>query len=102
MPTVESLNVEPECLPFSSIPHTSRLFEDFLYHFEKVRTFYARPPFEETWWAEETRGIVYPEARRRAVADVLERQNRAFGASEATLANIQSLRNGAATVVTGQ
>ena len=36
------------------------------------------------------------------VADALERQNRAWGASEATLKNIQRLREGAHAVVTGQ
>ena len=38
----ESPNVETECLPFSSIPHTSRLFEDYLHHFDRVKRFYAR------------------------------------------------------------
>src|SRR5262244_2203323 len=102
MPIVEEPTVESECLPFSSIPHTSRLFDDFLHHFESIRAFYPRPPLGENWWEDEKKRIVYPEARRRAVADVLERQNRAFGASETTLTNIQRLRDGAPTVVTGQ
>jgi hypothetical protein len=38
----ESPNAETECLPFSSIPHTSRLFEDYLHHFDRVKRFYAR------------------------------------------------------------
>jgi len=94
--------VEPECLPFSSIPHTTRLFDDFLHHFDKVRAFYVRPPFDESWWEEEKRSIVYPDDRRKAVAAVLERQNRAFGAGQRTLENVQRLREGAAAVVTGQ
>ncbi len=36
------------------------------------------------------------------VADVLEQQNRAWGASDKTLKNIQRLREGAHAVVTGQ
>ena len=40
--------------------------------------------------------------RQARVADALEKQNRAWGASEATLRNIQRLRNGAFAVVTGQ
>src|SRR6185369_7141760 len=36
------------------------------------------------------------------VAAVLERQNREFGASEKTLANIRRLREGAPAMVTGQ
>ncbi len=46
--------------------------------------------------------IQYPAERRQAVTAILERQNRAFGAGEKTLANIQRLREGAAAVVTGQ
>jgi bacillithiol biosynthesis cysteine-adding enzyme BshC len=102
MPIVERPTVAPECLPFSSIPHTTRLFDDFLHHFDKVRAFYARPPFDESWWEEEKRRIVYPDDRRKAVAAILERQNRAFGAGQRTLENIQRLREGAAAVVTGQ
>ena len=94
--------MEPECLPFSSIPHTTRLFDDFLHHFDKVRGFYSRPPLDETWWEEEKSRIAYPAERRKAVAAILDRQNRAFGASEPTLRNIQRLRDGAAAIVTGQ
>lgn len=91
-----------ECLAFSSIPHSSRLFQDFLHHFERVQTFYARPPLEHSWWNEEKQRIEYPAERRQAVAAILERQNREFGAGEKTLANIERLRQGAAAVVTGQ
>ncbi|HEV7551404.1 MAG TPA: bacillithiol biosynthesis cysteine-adding enzyme BshC [Candidatus Angelobacter sp.] len=99
---VESPNVETECLPLSSIPHTTRLFDDFLHNFERVKQFYARPPLSQDWWAEEIKNIQYPPERRQAVAAILERQNREFGAGENTLANIERLRNGASAVVTGQ
>jgi bacillithiol synthase len=102
MQMVESPNVETECLPFSSIPHTTRLFEDYLHHFDRVKRFYARPPLNQDWWAEEARNIQYPAERRQAVAAILERQNREFGAGEKTLANIERLRQGAAAIVTGQ
>ena len=95
--------MESECLPFSTIPHTSRLFQDYLHQFEKVRSFYARPAAKlESWWKEELQAIRYPEERRRKVAAILERQNREFGAGQKTLANIERLRKGAAAVVTGQ
>lgn len=94
--------MDSECLPFSSIPHTTRLFEDFLYHFDMVQSFFARPPQIDSWWREELGRIQYPEDRRAAVADVLERQNRGFGAGQKTLDNITRLRAGAPAVVTGQ
>jgi len=102
MPMVESPTVEFECLPFSSIPHTSRLFDDYLHHFTKVSAFYPRPPQMEGWWREEMSRINYPADRRQTVASILERQNLAFGASDKALANIKRLRDGAAAVVTGQ
>jgi bacillithiol synthase len=102
MQTVESRPLESRCLPFSRIPHTSRLFDDYLHHFDRVKQFYARPPLRLDWWQDETRKIEYPAERRAQVAAALERQNRAFGAGEKTLANIQRLREGAPAVVTGQ
>ena len=94
--------MDSECLPFTSIPHTSRLFEDFLYHFEQVNSFFSRPPQIETWWREELVRIEYPQDRRAAVASILGRQNRNFGAGEKTFASIARLGAGAAAVVTGQ
>jgi bacillithiol biosynthesis cysteine-adding enzyme BshC len=99
---VESRTVDSECLPFSSIPHTTHLFDDFLRHFDRVRGFYARSPLEANWWEEERRRIDYPDDQRQAVAQVLERQNREFGAGERAMANVQRLREGALVVVTGQ
>ena len=94
--------MESECLPFSSIPHTSRLFQDYLHHFDKVRSFYARRAQVDGWWKEELQAVRYPDERRQKVAAVLERQNREFGAGQKTLKNIERLRQGAAAVVTGQ
>src|ERR1051326_5089481 len=103
MPMVETTRtVDSECLPISSIPHSSRLFQDFLHHFDRVQSFYARPPLDTSWWNEEKQRIDYPADRRQVVAAALERQNREFGAGEKTLANIERLRAGAVAVVTGQ
>jgi bacillithiol biosynthesis cysteine-adding enzyme BshC len=98
----EPQTVDSECLPFSSIPHATRLFQEFLYSFEKVQSFFARPPKIESWWRDETARIQYPENRRTVIATILERQNRSFGAGEKTLENIARLRQGAPAVVTGQ
>jgi len=102
MQIVESPTLETECLPFSSIPHTTRLFDDYLHNFDHVKRFYAQPPLRQDWWADEIKKIQYPAERRKAVAAILERQNHEFGAGEKTLANIERLRQGAAAVVTGQ
>jgi bacillithiol synthase len=102
MQTVESTPLESQCLPFSRIPGITKLFNDYLHHFDRVKRFYARPPLERGWWADEARKINYPAERRSQVAGILERQNREFGAGEKTLANIQRLREGAPAVVTGQ
>src|SRR5262249_31331440 len=42
------------------------------------------------------------EERRRQIADVLERQNKSWGSSFATLENVQRVRDGAQALVTGQ
>lgn len=102
MQIVESETLETECLPFSSIPHTSLLFDNYLHAFDRVRQFYAHPPLSQDWWADEIKRIQYPAERRQAVAAILERQNRELGAGEKTLANIQRLRDGSVAVVTGQ
>ena len=94
--------MDSECLPFSFIPHTNRLFEDFLYRFDNVQAYFARPPQIESWWRHEIDRIQYPPDRRAVVGNILERQNRNFGAGQRTLDNIARLRQGAPAVVTGQ
>lgn len=90
------------CLPFSQIPHTTRLFTDFLSYAPNVQHFYPRPPHFRQWVQEESKKLDYDSTRRVRVGEILKRQNRAWGASEKTLQNIDGLRNGAAAVVTGQ
>ena len=91
-----------ECLSYSAIPHTSALFADYLVYAEKARTFYPHPPFDRSWIAQEAGRIRYDSARRERVSAILERQNRAWSASQETLDNIQRLRAGASVIVTGQ
>ena len=94
--------MKAHCLPFSQIPHTSRLFTDFLSYAPRIQTFYPRSPFMKDWVKEEAANISYDSSRRERVSSVLERLNKAFGASDKTLANIERLRKGASAVVTGQ
>ena len=98
--------MKPECLPFSQIPHTTRLFADFLFDYTKVQQFYPRSPRFTEWIKNEARPksetVPYDSDRRQRVSDILERQNRSWDASAKTLENIARLRAGASVVVTGQ
>ena len=94
--------MKSECLPFSQIPHTTRLFADFLSGSSKVQQFYPRSAYFNQWFKDEASALRYETERRQRVSVILERQNREWGASEKTLENIGRLRAGAAAVVTGQ
>ena len=91
----------PDCIPFSSIPHTTRLFSDFLGYSAEIRQFFPHPP-DASQVAAHSATVPHGTKINVRVADVLEKQNRAWGASEATLKNIRRLREGAHAVVTGQ
>src|SRR5437879_3786473 len=65
------LLMRAECFPISAIPHVSRLFQDYLSHFDRVSSFYARPPFSN-FYAAEAASLKYTGERRQRVADVLE------------------------------
>jgi bacillithiol biosynthesis cysteine-adding enzyme BshC len=77
--------MEPACIRHTELPHTSRLFSDFLYHYHRVEPFYTTPP-----------STGYPEERRSVLMEALREQN-ADSPSLDTLA-----RPGALAVVTGQ
>jgi bacillithiol biosynthesis cysteine-adding enzyme BshC len=94
--------VKAHCLPFSEIPHTTRLFTDFLAYSPKIQPFYPKPPHFNEWLKEEASKISYDSSRRERVTAILERQNKSWDASPQTLANLDRLRKGAAAVVTGQ
>lgn len=94
--------MKAQCLPFRQIPHTTRLFDDFLSWSPSVRPFYSRSPHFSEWLKDETAAVRYDSVRRGRVADILERQNRAWDASPKTLENIARLRGGACALVTGQ
>lgn len=94
--------MKSQCLPFRQIPHTTRLFTDFLSWSPSIQPFYSRSPHFSEWLKDETAAVRYDSARREQVAAILERQNKGWGASPKTLENIARLRGGASAVVTGQ
>src|SRR5271166_671916 len=93
--------VIPDCIPFTSIPHTTRIFSDFLSYSPEIRKFFPTQP-DATHVAAFAKSVPRDGNREARVADALEKQNRAWGASEPTLRNIERLREGAFAVVTGQ
>jgi bacillithiol synthase len=96
------LPVKAHCLPFAQIPHTTRLFLDFLSRAPGIRPFYPRSPYFNEWMKDEASALHYDSARRERVSSILERQNKSWDASPQTLANVERLRKGAAAIVTGQ
>lgn len=92
----------PDCLPFSELPHTSSLFLDYIHSFDKVHEYFAQPPLTRDWMPAVARALPYDNERRARVAGILERQNKAWGASAETLENIRRFRSGASVIVTGQ
>lgn len=91
----------PDCISFNAIPHTTRIFSDFLSYSPEIRKFFPTQPEAEHVVAS-AKSMPRDLERQSRVADALEKQNSAWGASEATLRNTQHLREGAFAVVTGQ
>lgn len=93
----------PSCIPYTQAPKATALFLDYLYHFDRVQDFYGGAPQEFSSYQRIAQEISGRYSHRAALADVLERQNRAFGCGEETLANIRRLRDPEVfAVVTGQ
>ena len=90
-----------ECMPFTAIPHNSRLFLDFFFQFEKVKDFYAHRPHSQAV-LDYARKLEFPAERRARVADVLAKQNRRWGAPEAAMEAIERFRQGAVACISGQ
>src|SRR5580765_3414715 len=52
------LPVKTQCLPYTEIPHTTRLFADYISASPQIQQFYPRTPNFTEWLAQETPGIV--------------------------------------------
>ena len=102
LPIPGELSVKVDCLSFTQVPHTTKLFLDFLSYSPKVRDFYPSSPNISDWVSRQTPVERYDSTRRQRVSDVLARQNRSWNANPKSLANIERLRAGASVVVTGQ
>src|SRR5580704_14064120 len=91
-----------ECFPITVLPHVSQIYRDYLAMAESaegaaVRRWYGAEPFAGSW-----RGKAVPVEHAGRLADLLNVEAAAFGASDVAKANIEKLRAGARAVVTGQ
>lgn len=90
-------------IPYTRVPHSSALYLDYLYHYNRVAAFYNGSPFELSSYQALAGKLKFPGDLRRSLADILERQNQALGCSQRTLTNIDRLRSANTfAVVTGQ
>jgi bacillithiol biosynthesis cysteine-adding enzyme BshC len=96
------LPVKTHCLPFAQIPHTTKLFTDFLAYSPNIQSFYPHSPHFSEWLRAEASNLKYDPTRRERVSAILERQNKSWDASPQMLANLERFRGGAAAIVTGQ
>jgi bacillithiol biosynthesis cysteine-adding enzyme BshC len=67
--------METACLRHTEIPHTSRLFSDFQYHFDRVARFYAHNPADPASYASVAKEMAFPAARRAELAAALRARN---------------------------
>src|SRR5258708_9469038 len=96
---VEGAAMKIACYAISLLPGLSRLFLDFAERRDALTPFYPASAYSTEWI---TIRPVLPPAGRETLCNLLEQQNRSFGAADAVLENIARLRSGASAVVTGQ
>jgi bacillithiol biosynthesis cysteine-adding enzyme BshC len=88
--------MNPSCLKHTQIPGTSRLFADYLYHFDRLKGYFDWNPLEPASFQQAAGQIRYPPDRREAMVQALARQNPGVTAID-VLARPDSV-----AVVTGQ
>ena len=97
MPVPSPTSDKVTTLPVEKIG-AAPLYRAYLEHSLAVQDWYPHAPFA----AKLPDRSDYPAERRQQVAAILEMQNRGWGAGEATIRNIDRLRQGAPAIVTGQ
>lgn len=90
-----------DCLRFSEIPHTTKLFSTFLEDFRRIKSWYGHAP-DAAGVAAGAHEVKYDRATRREVVAVLREQNQRFGADAETTRSLDRLAAGAVAIVTGQ
>ncbi len=67
--------MEPVCVRHTELPHSSKLFTDFLYHFHRVAPFYGSNPSQPASYQKVATQIHFPEKRRAALVSTLRAVN---------------------------
>src|SRR5258708_1556732 len=88
--------MECTCSRHPELPNPSKLFADFIYHFDRVSSFYSHSPFDPAGYAGVASQIALPRDRRAALVRALRIEN---GDSESLSRLAQP---GTVAVVTGQ
>jgi bacillithiol synthase len=88
--------LDPTCIRQTTLPHTSQLFEDFTYRFDRVARFYGYNPQDPASLRNSAESIDFPADRRAALVKALRKQNGDSAALEALA------QPGTVAVVTGQ
>src|SRR5215469_10088174 len=98
-------SMEPHCLPFHEVPHTTKLFAAFTEEFRRVQRYLSHPPTEPGILAAAKEVRLDPETRR-VVVEVLREQNARLAPGSALppemARNLDRLALGAVAIVTGQ
>jgi bacillithiol biosynthesis cysteine-adding enzyme BshC len=67
--------METACLRHTEVPHTSKLFSDFQYHFDRVAPFYRHAPHDPSSYAAAVKEIDFPADRRANLVSALRARN---------------------------
>jgi len=95
--------MESNVISYTKLANATKLFLDYNYNFDNVAKFYNGSPFNPASYKALASQIRRGTNDRADLADILTRQNQAFGCGAATFENIERLRNPVTfAVVTGQ
>src|SRR5579862_1298672 len=84
------------CIRYTDLPHTSKLFEDFRYHPDRVRPFYPHVAADAGAFEAAAAEMHFPPERRASLVAALRQQNGDDPALDLLA------REGTAAIVTGQ
>jgi bacillithiol biosynthesis cysteine-adding enzyme BshC len=88
--------MESSCVHHTVLPHTSKLFADFVYHFDAVKRYYSGSPADPESYAAAASALRFPDQRRAQLISALGEQNAGNPALDVLA------EPGAVAVVTGQ